>query len=191
MGTLQVEVPQCDVPSLGKEALLCKRLTKPSSKYVHAFIFEHTSVQERLRWHCQLQDWRERGFLARDVEVQCAPVLFFTFNQIYYFPPARQTTLTNMLPTLPLVSVKSGTTSSMTCWSSSFIPHTLRMVEADGVSHKVSLSLICRYYQKPTWFARKYVYHDTQVSAQISFNQISPFDHYHRHHRASGSPRQK
>ena len=74
MGTLQVEVPQCDVPSLGKEALLCKRLTKPSSKYVHAFIFEHTSVQERLRWHCQLQDWRERGFLARYVEVQWAPV---------------------------------------------------------------------------------------------------------------------
>ena len=29
---VQVEVPQCDVPSLGKEALLCKRLTKPSSK---------------------------------------------------------------------------------------------------------------------------------------------------------------
>jgi len=28
----EVEVPQCDVPSLGKEALLCKRLTKPSSK---------------------------------------------------------------------------------------------------------------------------------------------------------------
>ena len=74
MGTLQVEVPQCDVPSLGKEALLCKRLTKPSSKYVRASIFEHTSVQERLRWHCQLQDWRDRGFLARDVEVQWAPV---------------------------------------------------------------------------------------------------------------------
>ena len=53
MGTLQVEVPQCDVPSLGKEALLCKRLTKPSSKYVQlcTLIFEQTSVQERLRWH--------------------------------------------------------------------------------------------------------------------------------------------
>ena len=32
LSLLQVEVPQCDVPSLGKEALLCKRLTKPSSK---------------------------------------------------------------------------------------------------------------------------------------------------------------
>ena len=32
LSRVQVEVPQCDVPSLGKEALLCKRLTKPSSK---------------------------------------------------------------------------------------------------------------------------------------------------------------
>jgi hypothetical protein len=31
-GCLQVEVPQCDVQSLGKEAILCKRLTKPSTK---------------------------------------------------------------------------------------------------------------------------------------------------------------
>jgi len=96
----EVEVPQCDVPSLGKEALLCKRLTKPSSKS------------------------------------GCAGTANFRIGGSEEFLHVM--------------------------WSSpnNFDKHASHL--AVGVSQERNNKFNDMYYQKPTWFARKYVYHDTQ-----------------------------
>ena len=103
-------------------------------------------------------------------------------------PPARQTTLTNMRPILLLESVRSGTTSLTTCQSSSFIcsdftPKAKRLSRNWSHSHPSH----CRYYQKPTWFARKYVYHDTQVLILLT-PTLTELCRWHR--RVSGFPLQ-
>ena len=61
---VQIEVPQCDVRPLGKESLLCKRITKPAPKYWQkeiekldeSFTKICYSLQRRLCGDGQLQD---------------------------------------------------------------------------------------------------------------------------------------
>jgi len=96
----EIEVPQCDVAPLGREALLCKRITKPSSKD------------------------------------GCAGTANYKIN---------------------------GTNEHLhIMWSSpnNFDKHASHL--AVGVTEERSDKFNDMYYQKPSWFARKYVYHDTQ-----------------------------
>ena len=118
---------------------------------------------------------------------RCLMCILPTSSKI--FPPARQTTLTNMRPILLLESVRSGTTSLTTCQSSSFIcsdftPKAKRLSRNWSHSHPSH----CRYYQKPTWFARKYVYHDTQVLILLTPTTVTELCRWHR--RVSGFPLQ-
>lgn len=96
----EIEVPQCDVHPLGKEALLCKRITKPSTKD------------------------------------GCAGTANFRIGDSDQY--------------LHIM------------WSSpnNFDKHASHL--AVGISEERTDKFNDMYYQRPTWFARKYVYHDTQ-----------------------------
>lgn len=95
----EIEVPQCDVPSLGKEAVLCVRLTKPSTKS------------------------------------GCAGTANYRIGDTQDF--------------LHIM------------WSSpnNFDKHASHL--AIGITQERTNKFNDMYYQRPTWFARKYVYHDT------------------------------
>jgi len=96
----EIEVPQCDVKPLGKESLLCKRITKPSAKDGCAGTANYKIEGSNLHLHIM--------------------------------------------------------------WTSpnNFDKHASHL--AIGVTTERSDKFNDMYYQKPSWFARKYVYHDTQ-----------------------------